>query len=49
MEKYFESLRKYGEAFLKEKNVPVNKRRPKINQDAKVCYICEKRILQNLT
>ena len=48
MEKYFESLRKYGEAMLKEKNVPVNKRRPKISQGAKVSYICGKKILQNL-
>ena len=35
--------------FEKKKNVTINKRRIKSHQDAKVSYICRKRILKKLS
>ena len=51
MKKFYESLREHANNIIdlkKKKNVNVNKRRIKLHQDAKVCYICRRQILKNL-
>ena len=50
MKKFCESLREHAKNIIsfEKKNVSINKRRAKSHQDANVCYICGKKILQKL-
>ena len=51
MKKFCESLREHTKNiidFEKKKMLPLTKEELKSHQDAKVCYICVKRILQKL-
>ena len=52
MEKFCESLRERGKNINdseKKKMLPLTKEELKLHQDANVCYICEKRILKQLS
>ena len=52
MKKFCESLREHAKNiidFEKKEMLPLTKEELKSHQDAKVCYICGKRILQKLT
>ena len=51
MKRFCESLREHVKNiahYKKKKMLPLTKEELKSHQDAKVCYICEKRILQKL-
>ena len=50
--KFFESLREHAKNitnFEKEKLLPITKENLKSDQDAKLCYICSKKILKKLS
>ena len=51
MKKFCECLRKYAKNIIdfEKKNLTVNKKKKKSHHDAKVCYICGKRILKKLS
>ena len=53
MKKFCESLREQAKNIIdferKEKMLPLTKEELKSHQDAKVCYICVKRILKKLS
>ena len=52
MKKFCESLREHAKNvidFEKKKKLPLTKEEVKSHQDAKVCYICGKRILKKLS
>ena len=51
MKRFCESLREHAKNiidFEKKKMLPLTKEELKSHQDAKICYICGKRILQKL-
>ena len=50
MKQFCESLREHAKNIIsfEKKNVSINKRRAKSHQDANVCYVCGKKILQKL-